>query len=178
MEKPKNRLIEREYLLGGICAGLVGGLLMAVVEMLISRSHGHGAYAPFRLIDFVMRGAPAGTAPTTGAFAGFLLHMAISGILGGVFSIPLRLLRRLSGMIDALWFGLMFSVIVWSAATELMVLFDRIPDFGVVLSITPEKWLLAHIVFGASLGLTPIFAKFFYRGEVREEEEVQRGLAA
>jgi len=179
MDKPTGRLIEREFVLGGIAAGLIGGVLMGVLEMVISRSNGHGLFAPFRLIDSVVRGAPVGTEHATGAVVGFLIHLFISGCLGGVFAITLRLLRRLSGMIDAIWFGLAFAVIAWGAATEVFVLYDaRLPDFGTVLSITPEKWLLAHVLFGLSLGLTPVLARLFYRSEEVEEEDSRQGLAA
>lgn len=173
MEKPSSRLIEREFVMGGIAAGLIGGLLMAILEMGISYSKGHGYLAPLRLIDDALRG-PSPIGPNTEAFVGFLIHMAISACLGGVFAIGFRLFRKLTGMIDAFWAGLVFAVIVWGGMRNGLLLLYSNTDVSSLLDSSPEHWFLAHLVFGATLGLTPILARAFRRSEdVKAELEAQ-----
>ncbi len=179
MDMPKNRLIEREFLLGGIAAGLIGGVLMALLEMGISYFKGSGLFAPLALIDSVARGtSTVSTEHPADAVYGLLIHLLISALVGGTFAIGLRLMRRLSGMIDAVWAGLAFGVIVWGAARNLVLLPYGHPTGSSPLDTSPEIWFLGHVIYGASLGLTPVIAKWFYRGEEWEEEEERRGLAA
>lgn len=179
MQKPGNRLVEREFVLGGISAGLLGGGLMAALEVGISYSMGHGLFAPLILIDEVVGGSSYTGGNTALKVAlGFAILLGISACLGGIFAICLRLLRRLSGMIDAAWFGLAFGTIVWGATRNVMLLPNTDGDLGAALAISPEKWFLAHVVFGATLGLTPVVAQWFYRGEAEEEQDHRKDLAA
>lgn len=176
MEKPSSRLIEREFLMAGIAAGLIGGVIMALLEMGISYSQGHGFFAPLRLIDGAVRGTKSIAAgPGTEAVVGFLIHLVISACLGGIFAIGYRLFRRLTGMLDAFWAGIAFGIILWGAVRNLFLLFYSHPRLTAILSASPEQWFLAHLAFGAALGLTPILArKFRSREDLRAEAEAEK----
>jgi hypothetical protein len=172
------RYIEREFVAGGIAAGLIGGVLMAALEGVISYSNGLGFFAPLAVIDGVFRGANANAQgwTATNALVGAIIHLVLSGCLGGIFAIAYGFFRRLTAMLDAFWAGVVFGVIVCAAVNQVFLLDSR-PDVGLMMSVTPEKWFLAHIVFGASLGLTPVLARLFDR-EAEEEFEREEDLQA
>ena len=67
---------------------------------------------------------------------------------------------------------------VWGGVRNLVLLPYSPPDISSLMAISPEHWFLAHIVFGATLGLSPKLARLIHRVENQKIDEIEIKAAA
>jgi hypothetical protein len=139
------------FWLAGICAGLIAGLVMAILAMWFTWLVGKGFLYPLRLTaGFVERNAALEgvTAPALGVVLHFgmsvLLGVFLAAILSG-FSTP----RLHSDAGQALVFGLIYALIIW-AVNQFGIL--RLADPLMAERMPPVAFGLAHAIYGAVLG--------------------------
>jgi hypothetical protein len=139
--------------LGGACAGLAGGLAMALVEVLIASSTGQDIWRESKQIAAVGYGARAVAQPGFAAgpvVVGSLIHLVLSAVLGAIFAIVTRrVLRLTSDFGTPLLMGLIYGLIVWMAAY-----FVVLPTFDpLLLDSYAPAFIVQHLVYGLVTGL-------------------------
>jgi len=139
--------------LGGACAGVFGGLAMALVEALIARATGQDIWRESKQIAAVGYGASAEARPGFAAgpvVVGSLIHLALSALLGAVFAIVTRrVLRLTSDFGTPLITGLIYGLIIWMAAY-----FIVLPTFDpLLLDSYAPAFIVQHLVYGLVTGL-------------------------
>ena len=145
MRETKSALIRKasasDAVIDGLFAGLIAGVLMILVIILGGLLSGE---SPASVLERFSTGQ------TASPLAGGLLHLAVSGIYGGFFSLlvqwmPAGLRRRLPGWLAGLIYGLL---LLGLAVTVLL------PGLRSPLVELPF-WTLAlgHLAYGLMLGL-------------------------
>ena len=146
----------------GLIGGAIGGLLMGAFAMIAMAATGDGFFRPLELIGSIWWGAM--TTGTAVIVAGLLTHMAVSMVLGLLYSYLFPFAK-----VDPLVLGLVYGAVVWFLA-QIVVL----PQVAAYISdgFTVWMFLAAHLVFGASLGFFEDLAD--RRGARRGRREVSR----
>ena len=145
MNESKSAPIRRESasdaVIDGLFAGLVAGILMIVVIILGGLISGE---SPASVLGRFSTGQAASPA------AGGLLHLAVSGIYGGLYGLleywmPSGLRSRLPGWLMGMVYSLLLLVLAFTVL---------LPGLGSPLVELP-LWVLAlgHSVYGLVLGL-------------------------
>lgn len=143
--------------LGGLLAGLIGGVAMAMTAMIRAWVVGMGFWLPPKLIAATFYDVEALVGDAWVVIVGLMIHMVMSAALGAVFGV-LGGARASAGAACAL--GLVYGVVVWAASTYI-----GLPLVNEVMSermaMQPVWWFVYHLIFGAMLLFTPPLARSF-----------------
>lgn len=143
--------------LGGLVAGLIGGIAMAMTAMIRAWAVGMGFWLPPKLIAATFFDVEALIGGAGVIAVGLMVHMAMSAGLGMVFGL-VGGSRMSAGAACAL--GMVYGVVVWTATTYI-----GLPLVNDVMSermaMQPVWWFTYHLVFGAMLLFTPPLARSF-----------------
>jgi hypothetical protein len=140
----------REIVGAGAVAGIIGGILMAMIMMMATAAGGIGLFAPLRLIaaTFYGKDAMVGGGPL---LVGLMGHMMNSMVFGVIFAWIAR--RRLAAF-PALMAGVAFGVAIWAIMT-----FGGLPMLNPMMrervAMMPVAWFIAHVAFGMGVGSAP-----------------------
>ena len=126
-------------------AGLTGGVVMAMISMIMMWLTGGGFWTPLNLIAHAAwRHAPLdGTFSGTAAVVGLAIHMAMAGFFGSLIALAARRLPGARSIVITI--GLLFVAVIWP-----------IMQYGAWRAIDPiaaadfTPWILAigHLMFG------------------------------
>ena len=139
-----------EIVKAGVVAGIVGGLLMAMIMMIATAAGGMGLLAPLRLIaaTFYGKEAMAGGGALT---VGLMVHMMNSMVFGVLFAWIAG--RRLAAP-QAVMAGVAFGLAIWAVMT-----FAGLPMLNPMMrervAVMPVAWFIAHLAFGMGVGSAP-----------------------
>jgi len=134
--------------LGGLWSGVVAGTIMAAFLMVISGLHGNGFVTPMQLFAGVFYANPQLLGSS--ALLGFVFHLFNSAVIGVIFAAFVRYSTR----VVATLLGLGVSLVIWGITTFVAIpLLD--PALGRSLNGAMIPWFLAHLLFGATLMITP-----------------------
>ena len=134
----------------GVVAGIIGGMLMAMIMMIATAAGGMGLLAPLRLIAATFYGndAMTGGGPL---IVGLMIHMMNSMVFGVIFAWIAG--RRLPAF-QALMAGVAFGVAIWVVMTfgGLSMLNPMMRER---VAMMPVAWFIAHAAFGMGVGSAP-----------------------
>lgn len=131
--------------LTGLGPGLYGGLIMAVTLGILALARAESVFRPFWVFASLMLGPRAmrgGAGPT---IAGLLIHFAMSGVLGMIFT---RVFGRTT-MRRLLAFGLLYGILLWLVAQFVLIPLLN-PAIAARLG-TVWPFFLGHLAYGLSL---------------------------
>jgi hypothetical protein len=138
----------------GAGAGLIGGVIVAMMEIAHGAAVGIGMLVPLKAASGLVYGAGATDRGISAMIVGVLVYLLVPLGLGAVFGVFVG--RRFS-VTTALAYGLVWGILIWAAVT--WVALPRLnPPLAALAARYPAWWLLEHLVFGASLMLTPPIA--------------------
>jgi uncharacterized YccA/Bax inhibitor family protein len=146
---PRSNAIGR----AGALAGLGGGLAMALVAALLTRSLGQDLWYQFEVIASVIYG-PAAIAQTGFAIGpvlvGIAIHLAVAALLGALFGIVTRRVLKLPTDFGVpMVTGLVFGLVIW-----LMAYFVVVPALNpLLLAVYAPAFIIQHIIYGTITGL-------------------------
>jgi hypothetical protein len=140
---------------GVIAAGLGAGMMMGMVEMIISAAIGQGFWAPPRHIASVLtRGADVASGFSLGpVVVGLMGHMINSVILTALFAVVVWKITRHPATLAALgmmWGAAVFAFMWWGVAPAID------PAIGL---LNPVGFLVTHLIFGMVAGLGVAWAR-------------------
>jgi hypothetical protein len=150
----------------GAVAGLAGGMMMAMWQMVVGAiaqnpTYYHGIHTSFwtavTSIPSVLFGPNwfHGSFEFGSVFLGLMGHMMNSMVLGVVaVALATTLLGRRPSIASAMAFGMMFGVILELVIVELLVNEVLQTTHHTLYNSTPHwSWWVSHILFGATTGL-------------------------
>ena len=132
----------------GALAGLAGGIVMAIVAMMITGGMGMGLFAmPAMIAGLVLGTAAAMSGGAMVVIVGLMLHMMLSAMFGVVFVTLVNYATH-----EFVWTGLIFGLALW--VFNFYVIGAFIPAAHMMAQQEPA-WLaiMTHAVFGISTGL-------------------------
>jgi hypothetical protein len=138
----------------GAGAGLIGGVILAMMAMAHGAAVGLGILAPMKAAAGVALGEGAMDRGISAMIVGIGVYLAVPLLLGAVFGLFVG--RRFS-MGLAFLYGLAWGLVVWAAMTWI-ILPRADPLLADIAERYPGWWFFEHLVFGASLMLTPPMA--------------------
>jgi hypothetical protein len=140
----------REVIGAGVVAGIIGGMLMAMIMMVATAAGGMGLLAPLRLIaaTFYGKDAMAGGGPL---LVGLMVHMMNSMVFGVIFA---WIAGSRRAALPALMAGVAFGIAIWAVTT-----FGGLPMLNPMMrervAMMPVAWFIAHMAFGMGVGSAP-----------------------
>jgi hypothetical protein len=138
--------------LGGAIAGIGGGIAMAIVGWLIALATGTDVWLTPKLIA-VAAGGPEVVRPgfeLGPVFAGTIMHLIASAVLGAIFGIVTRRIMRLpSGFGIPLVSGFIYALAVWFVAYFMVLPFMN----PALLTIYAPAFLIQNLTFGVVMGM-------------------------
>ncbi|GEM_PF-1533180 len=165
----RNATLGKSELIAGLEAGLGAGYVMGMVAMVVSWIHDWGLWVPFNDIAgiFNIQLAAAGTAFSLSALiVSILIHFGLSLAFGVGFAAlysGLLKLNYIPGLPTSI--GLASGLVTW-----LLARFVALPILGSELYAAPA-FLIAHLVFGATLGLLyPLLVSRYHRRHQRRHQ--------
>jgi hypothetical protein len=146
---------------GGAVSGVVAGIFMAMAAMVVSYMTGAGFWLPPKLIAGALLGVDVIIGGVGTVTLGLVIHMMMSALLGIIFAF---FTSRVTQASHDFVFGVLFGVAVWAVMNYVgLPLVNSV--MGDRVAMMPLAWFVEHLVFGASLTLTP----FFERASAPEE---------
>ncbi len=142
----------RAELLAGIQAGVGAGYVMGIVAMVVSWIHNWGFWLPFNdvagsLVPGLVGIGTFGFNPAA-VLIGLIAHFSTSILLGlGFVALYSGILKLSFAYGIPVSVGLVYGLITWLVARFLIL-----PILGSAIYAAPA-FLVAHLVFGATLGL-------------------------
>lgn len=143
--------LNRGELIAGIQAGVGAGYVMGIVAMVVSWIHNWGFWMPFNDVAGSLVPGLAGLGTSfhlAAVLVGILVHFSASILLGLLFVILYSGILKFTltpGIPESV--GLVYGLITWMIARILIL-----PLLGSDIYAVPA-FLVAHLVFGATLGL-------------------------
>jgi hypothetical protein len=138
---------------GGAVAGMVAGIIMAMVSMVTNYFTGAGFFLSVKLIAATFLGVDSIIGGAFAIMLGMILHLVTSAMWGVVFAFITAKVKSLVGLFAS---AILFSVFVWAAMT-----FVSLPILNEVMServdMIPVQWFINHLIFGMGLLLAPYF---------------------
>jgi uncharacterized membrane protein YagU involved in acid resistance len=139
--------------LGGVLAGLAGGVAMAIVAALLAAWMGQDIWHEPKRIAAIVYG------PAAFAQAGFelgpvlvgtLIHLLVSALLGALFGIVTRRWLHMTSDFGApVLAGLIYGMLIW-----LVAYFVVLPLLNpALLDIYAPAFIIQHVVYGVVMGL-------------------------
>lgn len=148
---------------GGVVAGLIGGIAMAMAAMIRAKTLGMSFTEPLQQIAGLLFGADALLDGGTVLISGMMIHMISSMMMGAAFGLIFVRIRS-AGV--ALIVGMIYGAVIWALMTYLVMPMLN-PTMSVRVALIPMWWFIYHLIFGAMLLFTPILARAFGGGEER-----------
>lgn len=130
----------KRYILQGIIAGLVSGVLLGFFLKWIELLTGSGVYTMLLNIDFV-----PGLPDRLPEWLEFSLHLGVSVVLGFIYRLWIN--RWPHPWISGLLIGVASSMLFFPLA----MLSDRVPQVSDMTAYM--YWLAGHVLYGIILGL-------------------------
>lgn len=156
-EQLERRASWGDVALWGAIAGLVGGIMMAMLLMIVDLVRGVGFWHPMYLMAAFFNPAWAHTSDFAlgPLLAGFLLHLFNSALFGVIFALLVRfVLPKPLSLIVGVILGMAFAL-----GLLLFNTFALLPGVDVALlrAVTATGgmfawWIVAHLLYGAGLG--------------------------
>lgn len=143
---------DMRQLWAGIGAGLIAGVAMAAFLTIDAEVTGAGAWLPERLIAGSVQGVRALVSGPGAIVEGILLHLLTSAMFGAIFAVLLG--QRNPGAITILY-GWAFALAILLAMT-FVALPSIDPTMAARVRVVPVVWLIAHLIFGTGIALTPL----------------------
>ncbi|TAM57665.1 hypothetical protein EPN52_12485 [bacterium] len=139
----------------GALAGVVAGLLMAMIGMIATATMGMGALAMPDMIGGLILGP--GVSMSGGALAaltGLMLHMLLSGLFGVIYTMTIsRWIVRAPVLT-----GLLYGLALWGV--NFYVIGSILPNASGLVQHDPVFLaVLTHLAYGAVLGLSGLGAR-------------------
>jgi hypothetical protein len=147
-----------DMLTTGIVAGLIAGLAMILFEMIWMAVAGVGFWIPARLVGTVAYGVPGFLHGAGPIIVGLLIHFGIAILWGVLFA----WIGPLDDPLAALFGGAAYGLFILAFMTFLILPSTDALMLRAVVTMLP-MWILAHVVFGVSLVLTPVLRRAFAR---------------
>jgi len=148
---------------GRLAAGIVDGILSAILMMgfMIAYSSltGAGMTMPLRALGALVYGVEALVAGPMAMLAGAGIQLAFSIVLGILFALCTS---RRTSIVTEMFAGIAVGIVIW-VAMELVVLPFMNPTMAARIALMPLAYLIAHLLYGIGLGLTPVFVRKFSR---------------
>ena len=143
---------DARHLWAGMAAGLIGSVIMLLVLTLNTALDGVGFWLPVRVSAALFMGVRAIVGGPGSLLLGVVIHLLVGGVLGGIFAVLLGD-RRPGALVILL--GIAYSLAILLAMT-FIVLPAVNPVMAARVRVIPWTWLLAHVVYGVCLALTPL----------------------
>ncbi|MBV8136186.1 MAG: hypothetical protein JO121_11240 [Deltaproteobacteria bacterium] len=153
-----------EKLAAGAIAGILAAILMTGSLMAYSNAIGTGVWMPLKTLAGLVYGVEALVAGSLAISTGAGIQLGFSVALGILFGLAVS---RRTSVILALFAGLAIGIAIW-AAMELYVLPFWDPTMEARIALMPVAYFVAHVLFGISLGITPLLVRALSRRRVRE----------
>lgn len=138
----KATLAQRHWGAGAI-AGLIAGIVMAMIAMVRAAAMGAGATTPVKEIAALVLGVQALIGGMGTLMIGLVIHLVFSVVLGAIFA----------GLIGAMapakafGFGIAYGITVWAAMTFGLLPWTN-PTMAARVAMTPGSWFVLHLIFG------------------------------
>jgi hypothetical protein len=149
-----------DMLATGVVAGVVAGLAMILFEMIWMAIAGVGFWIPPRLIGVVAYGIPGFLHGAGPVIVGLLIHFGISILWGVLFA----WIGPVESLLAALVGGAAYGLFILAFMTFLILPSTDMLMLRAVVTLLP-MWIIAHLLFGATLVLVPLFRRAFARPE-------------
>lgn len=141
---------ERHYAAGAL-AGFIGGIVMAIVAMIVTASMGAGMLMPLKAMAALLLGVDALVGGAGAIIVGMMIHFATAIILGLIFAAIIGDARPGA----AFGLGLIYGFGVWIVMTFL-ILPAANPTMSARVAMMGGWWFVEHLVYGGMLFLLPI----------------------
>lgn len=135
----------------GALAGILSGIVMALVATIHSASVGAGFWTPVRAIAGTFYGENAFTGGFGPVLAGLVTHIIVSAGFGAIFGLMVRPTTRTSVAATS---GLLYGIAIWFTMTYIVLPLVNPLMLGIVRPAM-GWWFLEHLVYGGVLGITP-----------------------
>lgn len=142
---------------GGVVAGVIGGMAMAMVAMIRAKTLGMSMTEPMQQIAGLVFGVDAELDGAKVLMAGMIIHMATSMMVGGLFGLVFASIRSVG---VALILGMIYGVVIWAIMTHFMLPMLN-PTMSPRVALIAPWWFLYHLIVGGMLLFTPILARAF-----------------
>jgi hypothetical protein len=156
----------------GIGAGLIAGVIFAVMQVVGAAVMGHPPLMPFRMFASVVLGrdAMSSTPPGTAFVVGAIAHLVLSAIFGLIYA---AINSRFSTETQTQWgrqagLGLLAGVVLWFVNFQIL---GRLLYPWFLASPQPAQLVMHAVFFGLPLGL-------MYAGAKRRARPVGRAPTA
>ena len=144
-------------LAGGVFAGLIGGVAMALFLMLDLEGLRQGSLSIFAAMAATFLGPRALVAGGGAVILGVMIHIAFSVGFGVLFSLAVP--RRTTGG-PALAYGLFAAGIILVFMTFAILPWAD-PTLGARVVWFQLSWLFAHVLYGIGLAFAPVLRRAF-----------------
>jgi hypothetical protein len=144
-------------LAAGIAAGILGAILMMGFMTAYSSFTGAGMTMPLKELGAFVYGVEALVAGSVAMLAGAGIELGFSIALGILFAL---FISRRTSIVAALFAGIAVGVVIW-VAMDLFVLPSMNPTMAARITLMPRAYFVAHLLYGLSLGMTPVFIRTF-----------------
>lgn len=162
----------KEAIGAGIVAGLIAGSVMGLVAMFRAALDGPGFFAPMKLIAATFYGPDALLLGVGPILLGMLFHLFNAAVFGLVFSLLVGRRWSIGGALGA---GVVWGLILWLVMTWLVLPWANPLMYDAMMEI-PGWWFFYHLVYGATLALTPpLAAAFAHRKYGRDDRDRPAG---
>lgn len=132
----------------GILAGLIGGIVMAMVTMVVTYMLGMGMFAmPNMIAGLILGQSTAMAGGITVFLVGLMIHMMLSALFGLIYAIIANLVSH-----EFIWTGLIWGLVLW------LINFYAIGSVwpaAHMMAVNEPTWLaiVSHASFGIVTGL-------------------------
>lgn len=154
----------------GLVAGMLGGILMIACMMGYAQAMGAGMMTPLKALAAFVYGVEAFVVGSDAILTGALLQLGSAIVLGILFAL---FISRRTSMLAAMFAGIIVGLAVW-AAMELYVLPYQNPTMAARIALMPIGYFGAHLLYGLSLGMTPVFVRAFSKERRHDRESHER----
>jgi hypothetical protein len=142
----------RGVIIGGGIAGILAGIVMAMVAMFYAAANGSGFFLPVRSTAATWYGANALLGGAGVLIAGLATHLGTSAF-GGVVFAALPSSRKSATV--ALLSGLVWGVVVWAILSIAVMPWLNPTMYAGTVGREPVWWFVLHLIYGGMLAITP-----------------------
>jgi hypothetical protein len=166
-------MARHDVLASGIVSGVAGGVAMVVIAMIGAGSEDIAPMRALELIGETFVGADALSGSAKLAF-GALVHLCVSVAFGIVLA---GILPADFPVASAIGVGVGFALFALGLMISLVVPWAN-PGFRGGMQDIGGTWVIAHAVFGATLGTAPMLRRWLARGASEPAALSGPGVAA
>ncbi len=122
-----------------------------------AQSIGTDLMMPLKALGAFVYGVEALVIGPDAILAGALIQMGSAIVVGILFAM---FISRRTSTIAAMCAGFIFAIAIW-VAMDLYVLPYQNPTMSARISMMPLAYIIAHLLYGLGLGMTPVFIRAF-----------------